>query len=417
MLISPWVDVAYLTFAAVSIFMSFLFFLLYARNRKSLHLSSMLSTLPSISIIVPTFNEKLTIAGTLEALLKLDYPKEKLETIVVDDGSTDGTSEVAKRFPRIRLIRKKNGGKASAFNAGLAVSKGELVACVDSDSRPARDSLLKIIPFFSDPKVAAVTTSIFVREAHNIIQRLQRIEYLMIVWARKLLEFMDSVYVTPGPLSVYRASVLKQLGGFDEKNLTEDIEIAWRLMHAGYSIKMASDAEVFTSAPSTFRNWWRQRMRWNIGGMQTTVKYKASLFRRGFGALGTFVIPFFSASYMLSILGLFVFAYVIIKMLSDFAAVSWLAFGAGTNPLYYGNFMLLPDVFSVFGVMIFTLSLAWIAISLREVGKGIGGLRALPDLLLYLVVYITVFPFNLLHSSVRFLAGDSHDWKRYSGVS
>ena len=158
-------------------------------------------------------------------------------------------------------------------------------------------------------------------------------------------------------------------------------------------------------------------MRWNIGGMQTTVKYKASLFRRGFGALGTFVIPFFSASYVLSILGLFVFAYVLLKMISDFATVSWLTFSAGANPLYYGNFMLLPDVFSVFGIIIFLLSLGWIAITLREVGKGIGGIKAIPDLLIYLAVYITIFPFNLLHSSVRFLSGSGHDWKRYSEVS
>ena len=413
---AAWIDAVYLLFAFVSLYMSFMFLLLWVRNRANLRTAPVLAAWPSISILVPAYNEEKTIGVTLEALRGLDYPKDKIHLMVIDDGSTDRTSEVARRFDGIRLIRKPNGGKASALNAGLAIVDSELVACVDSDSRPAPDALRKAIPFFADPKVAAVTTSIFVREPKNLVQRLQRIEYIMIVWARKLLEFLDSVYVTPGPLAIYRASVLREVGGFDEKNLTEDIEIAWRLLHAGYAIKMATDAEVDTVAPATFRNWWRQRLRWNIGGMQTTVKYRHALFRRGFGALGTFVIPFFSASYLLSMLGLFVSVYIILKSLSDFALFSWAAIGAGASPLHY-EFMLLPDVFTIFGVLIFVISLVWIGITLKTVRKSIGGLRGLPDLLLYLALYITVFPINLLQASVRFIRGRDLSWLRYSGVA
>jgi len=157
-------------------------------------------------------------------------------------------------------------------------------------------------------------------------------------------------------------------------------------------------------------------MRWNIGGMQTTVKYKHALFRRGFGALGTFVIPFFSASYLLSLLGLFVFSYIVLKSVWDFSLYSWAALSVGANPLSYANFMMLPDVFTIFGVMVFVLSLVWIKISLKEVRKSIGGIRGIPDLLVYLAVYITIFPLNLLHSSVRFLTEKGHDWSRYSEV-
>jgi cellulose synthase/poly-beta-1,6-N-acetylglucosamine synthase-like glycosyltransferase len=411
------IDVAYLVFALISLYMSFLFLLLWNRNRSQLRASPVSVALPSISVLVPAYNEERTITGTLEALRCQDYPKDKLNVIVIDDGSTDRTADVVRQFGGVILLKKPNGGKASALNVGLAAADGEMVACVDSDSRPAPDSLRKIIPFFSDPKVAAVTTSIFIREPKNLIQRLQRIEYIMIVWARKLLEFLDSIYVTPGPLSVYRTSVLRKVGGFDEKNLTEDIEIAWRLMHAGYAIKMATDAEVDTAAPYTFKNWWRQRMRWNIGGIQTTVKYRHTLFRRGFGALGTFVIPFFAASYIISMLGLFVFAYIIVKSLADFVMFSLATLGAGANPVHAFELILMPDVFTIFGVLIFLLSLVWIRISLKAVHKPIGGLRSIPDLLLYLVLYITVFPINLFQSSIRFITVRDHDWTRYSSVA
>jgi cellulose synthase/poly-beta-1,6-N-acetylglucosamine synthase-like glycosyltransferase len=411
-----FIDAAYLLFAFVSLFMGFLFLMLYARNRGNLRTVPVLARLPSISILVPAYNEEKAIEGTLDALRGLDYPQDKLQLIVIDDGSTDRTADAVRRFAGVRLLIKPNGGKASALNFGLKEATGEFVACVDSDSRPAPDALRKAIPFFADPKVAAVTTSIFVREPKNLIQRLQRIEYIMIVWARKLLEFLDSVYATPGPLSIYRASALRQVGGFDEMNLTEDIEIAWRLMHAGYSIRMAIDAEVDTSAPSTFRNWWRQRLRWNIGGMQTTLKYRHDLFKRGFGALGTFVIPFFSASYFLSMFGLFVFSYIILKSLSDFTLFSLAAMGAGASPLHY-EFLLLPNVFTIFGAMIFLLSVAWVAITLKTVRRSVGGLKRLPDLLLYLAAYITLFPLNLLQASFRFLMRRDQGWARYSSVA
>ncbi|MBU5557504.1 MAG: glycosyltransferase family 2 protein [Candidatus Aenigmarchaeota archaeon] len=412
-----WVDIAYLLFAAISLYMFFMFFLLYVRNRTQLRTAPVMTVLPTVSIIVPAYNEEKTIAGTLEAIKRLQYPPDKLEILVVDDGSTDGTAAVVKGFQGVKLIQKQNGGKASALNAGLKEVKGELVACIDSDSRPAPDSLIKAVPFFSEPNVAAVTTSIFVREPRNIVQRLQRIEYIMIVWARKLLEFLDSIYVTPGPLSIYRTRVLRELGGFDENNITEDIEIAWRIMHAGWTIKMATCAEVETTAPATFRNWWRQRMRWNIGGIQTTLKYKHTMFKQGFGALGNFVLPFFSASYILSMLGLFVFGYMLIKSIWTFVQFSWFAVAAGANPMYFSDFMLLPDIFTIFGIIIFILSIIWVCVSLREVKKPIGGLKGIPDMLLYLGVYIAIFPINLFQSSLRYLFRREHSWRSYSGVN
>ena len=201
----------------------------------------------------------------------MDYPKKK-EIIVVDDGSTDNTFKVASRFKGVRVLRKKQGGKASALNFGIARASGQIVVCVDSDSRPERRALMKTVPFFEEG-VAAVTTYVLVNKAKSIMERVQRIEYAMIAWSRKLFEFIESIYVTPGPMSLYRRDVLQKVGGFDEKNLTEDIEIAWRLIKNNYKIRMSLDAKVYSNVPKTFGKWWHQRLRWNIGGMQTTLKY------------------------------------------------------------------------------------------------------------------------------------------------
>ena len=414
MAVELFVDIAYLAFVCVSLFMAFMFLVLFGKNRKAIREMPPLSSLPSVSLIVPAYNEERTVSKTLRHLQGLDYPKEKLEIIVVDDGSTDKTFEVASRFGRITVLKKANGGKASALNFGLKLAKGEIVACVDSDSRPKSDALLKMLPFFSEPDVAAVTSSIFVSGAKNLIERLQKIEYIMIVWARKLLEYLDGVYCTPGPLSLYRADILRKVGGFDEKNLTEDIEIAWRLMHHGYKIRMALGAEVLTAPQETFGKWWKQRLRWNIGGLQTTFKYAGDVFKSG--SLGVFVLPFFSLSYALSLSGFFLFGYLVFSWLFNvlFFAASLLSMDM--NPLKYLNTMLLPDVFTVFGFTVFALSLVWVAISLRTVGKDLGGLRGLADLALYLSVYITIFPFNLLQATWKFLTHDYSGWKGFTTV-
>jgi len=410
----PLVDIAYLIFAGASLYFTFLFFLLFARNKTTVKALPPLSALPSITLIVPAFNEEKTISKTLRHLQNFDYPKEGLDIIVVDDGSKDKTFDVASRFKGVTVLRKKNGGKAGALNYGLKFAKGELVGCVDSDSCPKSDALVRMVPFFSQENVGAVTSSIFVSDAKNVIERLQKIEYIMIVWARKLLEYLDSVYCTPGPLSLYRTDVLRKVGGFDEKNLTEDIEIAWKLIHNGYKIKMSSSAEVYTSPQSSFARWWKQRLRWNIGGMQTTMKYRHDLFKRG--SLGMFVIPFFSLSYFLSMFGLLLFGYIISKWAFNLFSFYFGSVSLGINPFNHVQLLLLPDVFTVFGLLILALSLVWIRISLRTVGKSLGGLPGLVDLALYLTLYITVFPFNLLESSWMFLTRNYSGWQGFTTV-
>src|SRR4030043_1308710 len=118
-----------------------------------------------------------------------------------------------------------------------------------------------MVGFFNDEKVAAVTSSVLVKNRESFITNLQAIEYKVIKFSRKLLEFIDSIYVTPGPLGIFRKSAFDKIKGFDEKNLTEDIEITWHFQAEGYKVKMGVPARAYTIAPSKIKDWIKQRNR------------------------------------------------------------------------------------------------------------------------------------------------------------
>jgi cellulose synthase/poly-beta-1,6-N-acetylglucosamine synthase-like glycosyltransferase len=396
-------DSVNLIFACVGLYFTFLFIWIFLSNKKKLFKRPKIKTFPSVSIIIPAHNEDETIGETIENVKKLEYPKKK-EIIVIDDGSNDKTFEIANRFKGIKIFRKKQGGKASALNFGLKHAKGEIVVCIDSDSYPEKDALLKTIPFF-EKNVAAVTASVIVKNAKGILERLQELEYIMVAWSRKLFEYLDAIYVTPGPMSLYRKDVLQKVGGFDEKNLTEDIEIAWRLMKHKYKIKMALDAKVYTHVPKTVKSWWHQRIRWNVGGLQTTAKYFNLFSKKEFGNIGTFLLPLFSISYALSVVGLllvFYLAYVWIRYLIG-------AFIFGFNPIGIYMFYFIPDVFVILAVTSMLLTILFLKINFKTMGKVIESPKRIRDILLYVFIYIGIFTFNLIHSGIKFIT-KKYEW-------
>jgi len=380
----------------------FLFLLLFFAHKKRLYTTKSHSKkFPSVSIIIPAYNEKNCIEKTIKNVKKLIYSK-KLEIIVVDDGSIDDTYKIAKKIKGIKVLSKKHEGKAKALNFGLKHAKGEIVACVDSDSYPEKYALLKTIPLF-EKDVAAVTTSVFVKNAKSLIQRLQRIEYLFIAWTRKILEYLNSIYVTPGPMSLYRKNILLKIGGFDEKNLTEDIEIAWRLLKHKHKIKMSLDTKVYTTVPKTLKRWWHQRIRWNVGGLQTNFKYFNLFLNKNFGSVGMFILPFFSVSYLLSILGLFLIFYIVFNW-------SYLLIGSysfGFNPV--GHFYMLPDIFLFLGIFTFILSLFYIKAGYKTMKRYIHFPKKILDVLIYVLFYFAIFPVNLIHSFLKFLT-KKYEW-------
>lgn len=257
--------------------------------------ASGLSTLPSVAVVVPCFNEESALAASLESLLALDYPSDKLSIIVVDDGSTDSTLSIARSFvadPRVSVFQKENGGKHSAMNLGLAHTDAELIGCLDADSVVASDALMKIAPLFADGRIAAVTPGIHVKTPETMLQHMQHVEYRLSIFNRFILAALGAVFITPGPFSFFRTSVIRELGGWRYAHSTEDMEMALRIQEAGHMIGNAPNAVVHTATPRNLQGLFRQRVRWTYGWLRNAVDYKHMFGNIRYGNLGIIILPF-----------------------------------------------------------------------------------------------------------------------------
>ena len=294
------------------LFTAIFFFLTLFENRKKIK-NPKYTRLPSVTIAVPAFNEEHTIAKTIKSLLRLDYKKKKIRIIVVDDGSLDKTYSVAKKFEceNLKVYRKKNGGKGTALNFALEKTNTELFGALDADSFVRSDALKKMIGYFENPKVMAVTPSLKVYKPKNILQKIQYIEYLMGIFLRKIFAFLGSIHVTPGPFTIYRVSFFRKYGGYDSFNPTEDIEIALRIQEKKGIIENSVDATVHTVTPASFNELLKQRVRWYSGFTQNVMDYK-HLFSYDYGNLGMFILPASFASVLLVVVSLFYTIYKII---------------------------------------------------------------------------------------------------------
>ena len=277
-----------IAFAYISLFITLFWLqvLLFYRDERGRKLA-----LPSVSVVVPVYNEEKTLGKTLRSLLAVDYPKNKFEVIVVNDGSADNTRNVARSFSRVIYIEQENKGKAAALNAGLRKATGELFSCLDADSFIEKGALKKNVKHFSDPHVGGVICAIKVYRPRMFIEKLQRIEYIMSVLIRKLMARAHALFITPGVMSVYRTNVLRSLGGFSEGNLTEDFEMALRLHKHHYDIKIETDGVGYTVVPQTWKALFQQRVRWFRGFIYNAWNYRGLFFRKEHGVLGSFQLP------------------------------------------------------------------------------------------------------------------------------
>ncbi len=288
---------------------------------------------PSVSVLIPAYNEEKTIEACALSALSLDYPKDKLSVIIINDGSKDKTKQIAerlaKKYDNLRVINLENGGKARAINKALKTVDSEYFACLDADSFVDRETLKKMISIFkrSSSKVAAVVPAMKVYNPKTALQKIQDIEYNTAILLNRLLSELDSAYVTPGPFSVYKTKVVKKIGGFDEQSLTEDQEIAYRLQKNFYTIKQCPDAWVFTSTPSSGRAFFKQRRRWNRGGIETWLKYRRLLLNPKYGNFGIMQMPLIAVGYLMGVLAL-VFAFFfyikpLFRSIHDLYLVNW----------------------------------------------------------------------------------------------
>jgi len=281
-----------------------------------------LTEFPLVSIIIPAHNEENTITGTIKSVLKLKYPTNKTEIIIVNDGSTDHTKQKIQetininKHRKIIFIDQKNQGKAKSLNNALKIAKGEFFACLDADSFVDKHTLTKMIKFYyQHPHLAIVTPAMGVKDPKTLTQKFQRLEYLASMFLARLMGLLDMIYVAPGPFSLYRTDIIKKLGGFDINNLTEDQEIAYRAQKNHYGIRQCHNAYVYTTAPHNLKGLYKQRNRWFKGSMINLHKYKQIFFNRKYGDFGVLQLPINLATYILSVCTIFFFGYFTFKPL------------------------------------------------------------------------------------------------------
>ncbi len=264
---------------------------------------------PSLSIVIPAYNRGKSLERCLEHVKNLTYP-HPVQVIVVNDASTDGTKEVLAHTTWVTGINlEKNAGKAGAINVGLKKAKGELIAIVDGDSYPTPDCLMKMAPhFFAQENVGAVTGVVRVNNPRGILQQIQEVEYgIGFGLYNTVLSHLDSLFVTPGPLSIYTREALDACGGFDPKCITEDMEITFHLHQLGYRIVLEPNAHIYSDVPETLSHLFKQRARWSRGGLYTAYKYRKDFFSTK-GHFFRFFVPVkfvldFSAVFFLFLLG------------------------------------------------------------------------------------------------------------------
>ncbi len=263
---------------------------------------------PMFTAIVPAYNEERAIVQTLKSLVALNYPKDKKQIIVVNDGSKDRTRELVESYiarnpgEPITLINQENQGKAVAMNKGLEIAKGEYFACLDADSFVAPNALIEMLPYFEDEEVAAVCPLLKVNKPSSVIEKVQWYEYVVNMFYKHLNGKLDCIHVTPGPFSVYRTGLIKDLGGYDTTTITEDLEIAIRLQKHQYKIVQTFDATVYTNSPKTWRSLFWQRVRWYRGSVDNSLRYKKIMFNKKYGDFGIIRMPTIIMSGILTIL-------------------------------------------------------------------------------------------------------------------
>lgn len=377
------------------------------------------TTTPVVAMIVPCWNEETTVGGTAESLLALDYPKDKLRIVLVNDGSTDGTHAAMAKYashPQVTVINQANGGKHTAINAGIRASgDAEIVGCLDADSFVDPGALREMLSCFEDPKIGAATAAMSVHKPSTLLEHMQNAEYIMGIALRHILSAVNGIYVTPGPFSLYRRALVDELGGFRFGYQAEDMEMALRIQKAGFAIGSAPRARVYTKTPRSVPALIKQRVRWTSGFMRNMMhEYRSLVGNPKYGALGTIVLPlgFFAilGGILMACLAAYQLASSLVSLYLRVADVP-LSYTLSTltpNLSSFEWFYLPLTLFIMLAIVAAAGSVAFIVVG-KRISKTPGQLAL--GLVGYLLVYGLVAPFWLVRSVADVASGTKRSWR------
>ena len=326
----------------------------------------------SISVLLPAYNEELSIVESVRAVLALRYPV--FEVVVVDDGSTDGTFDALQEafdlrvVPRVVpddveargailsvhapsgpaplvVVRKANGGKTSAVNAGINVSRHALICIADSDSLLDAEALLSVSkPFVDDPERVVATGGVVravngcgvaagrvvdVRMPPTMLARIQVVEYLRaFLLGRTAWSAMGALVIISGAFGLFRRDVVVEVGGLDHDTLGEDAELVVRMhrhlraTRRPYRMVFVAEPVCWTEVPENRAVLGRQRRRWSRGLAETLWKHRSMIFSPRQGAVGMLALPFYLVFELLAPL-VEVFGLVALGIALLLGAVDW----------------------------------------------------------------------------------------------
>jgi cellulose synthase/poly-beta-1,6-N-acetylglucosamine synthase-like glycosyltransferase len=369
---------------------------------------------PTVAIAVPCYNEENTILKTIKSLLALDYPKDKMKIIIVDDGSRDKTWEIVQEYkdhPNIVLLKKENGGKHTALNLALENSDLEFFGCLDADSHVHDQALKRIINCFNnDKRIMAVAPSIIVYNPKNFIQHAQDLEYDMAIYTKKMLGFMGGIHVTPGPFSIFRKKVFDDLGPYHKAHNTEDQEIALRMQENGYKIDHCPDAYVYTNSPNSIPKLFRQRLRWIYGFIKNVVDYRHLLFKKKYGSVSMFTLP----SGIIGIVGVIFLILNLINNLIRFVYDKFIEL----NTIGLDNFFKFDYKFDwfffntkpvlFFSVILYILLVISIIIG-RKMSEGKSGFPFV-NIVYFIIIYSIIGPFWIMKAIYNAIRSKESSW-------
>ena len=269
-------------------------FAIFDRLRRKPYVTN--SYQPRVAVLIPAFNEEKVIEQTVRAALASDY--RDLRVIVIDDGSSDRTLEIARHAfvreqnsGRVLILTKPNSGKADALGFGLQhLRDEEIFVGIDADTVIAHDAVSKLVPHFQDPKVGAVAGNAKVGNRVNLWTRWQALEYITSQnFERRALNTLGAVSVVPGAIGAWRTSAVREAGGYHTDTVAEDADLTMALLRRGYRVEYEDTALAYTEAPVNSNGLMRQRFRWSFGILQSVWKHRAAFGRKG--VLGWVALP------------------------------------------------------------------------------------------------------------------------------
>jgi len=249
---------------------------------------------PPTSVLIPAYNEEDVIVETIAAALASGYAP--LEVIVVDDGSTDATAaRVREAFghdPRLSLVRQANQGKPGALNRALSRASGEVMVTIDADTVIGPDAISRLVRHFADPRVGAVAGNAKVANRDRWLTRWQALEYVTSQnLEKRAFDLLNCITVVPGAVGAWRATTLRDCGGFPTDTVAEDTDLTLAIRRRGWRILYDEEAVGRTQAPETPDALLRQRFRWTFGTLQAVWKHRDTLARPRYGTLGWIALP------------------------------------------------------------------------------------------------------------------------------